>query len=553
MRVRHVRRAALAGAASALCFAAAAGPAHAQRSAIDPAALRARLFTIAADSMGGRDTGSRGNWLTAEYVAAEFRRFGLEPTGENGTYFQTIPFVHEHVDTEGVLTAGGQRLGIGPDIIPIGGAVDWRAGNQVPLFGGVAGDSTTYPQAGLAQGRLVVLTMPAGEIRQAFANIGPTLGSPRMRGASGFAFIALDRVAADLREQLLQGNYTTDPPAPTGAPPLFLVSERAARILLAADPATLEAGATGGPIEGAVHIRRDSLRWPARNVVAVLRGSDPALASTYVSVTAHNDHVGYTSIPVDHDSVFAHNRVVRPLGADSPDRPVTPAEAARIRQVRDSLGAIRPSPRDSIFNGADDDGTGTVALLEIARVLSSGTRPKRSILFVSHAAEERGLLGSRWFTDHPTVARDSIVGEVDMDMIGRGDAEDLPEGGPAYLEVIGSRRLSTEFGDRLEAVNARQPLPFRFNYEYDQPGHPLQYYCRADHYSYARWGIPAMALSRGEHADYHQVTDEPAFIDYDALSRVAGLVLDFAREIADLDTRPVVDGPRPDPHGPCRQ
>jgi hypothetical protein len=553
MTVRRAIRAPFIGAASALCLAASAGPARAQSAAIDPAALRARLFTIAADSMGGRDTGSRGNWLTAEYVAAEFRRFGLEPMGESGTYFQTIPFVHEHLDTNGVLTARGQRLEIGPDLIPIGGAVDWSAGNQAPVFGGMAGDSTTFPEAGLTQGRLVVLTMPAGEIRQAFANIGPTLGSARMRGASGFAFIALDRVAADLREQLLQGNYTTDPPAPAGAPPLFLVSARAARILLGADPATLAAGATGSPMAGGVRFRRDSLEWPARNVVAVLRGSDPALAGTYLSVTAHNDHVGYASRAVDHDSVFAHNRVVRPLGADSPDRPATPAEAARIRQVRDSLAAIRPSPRDSIFNGADDDGTGTVALLEIARALSSGPRPKRSILFVSHAAEERGLLGSQWFTDHPTVPRDSVVGEVDMDMIGRGDAQDLAEGGPAYLEVIGSRRLSREFGDRLEAVNARQPLPFRFNYEYDRPGHPLQYYCRADHYSYARWGIPAMALSRGEHADYHQVTDEPAFIDFDALSRVAGLVLDFAREIANLDTRPLVDGPRPDPYGPCRQ
>ena len=237
-------------------------------------------------------------------------------------------------------------------------------------------------------------------------------------------------------------------------------------------------------------------------------------------------------------------------------RLATPVEAARIAAIRDSLRRARPSRPDSVFNGADDDGSGTVALIAIAQTLSAGggARPRRSILFVSHAAEERGLLGSAWFTDHPTVARDSIVAEMDMDMIGRGDATDLPKGGPGYLEVVGVRRLSREFGDLLERVNAGQRAPFTFNYEYDAPGHPLQYYCRADHYSYARYGIPSVSLSRGEHADYHQVTDEPQYIDYQALARVATLVWDFARVVADLDHRPALEGPRPtNPHVPCRQ
>jgi Zn-dependent M28 family amino/carboxypeptidase len=141
-----------------------------------------------------------------------------------------------------------------------------------------------------------------------------------------------------------------------------------------------------------------------------------------------------------------------------------------------------------------------------------------------------------------------------MDMIGRGGAADLPKGGPGYLEVVGSKRLSREFGELLERVNRGQAAPFAFNYEFDAPGHPLQYYCRADHYNYARYGIPSVSLSRGEHADYHQVTDESQYIDYQALGRVAALVRDFARMVADLDHRPALDGPRPaDPHVPCRQ
>jgi hypothetical protein len=115
------------------------------------------------------------------------------------------------------------------------------------------------------------------------------------------------------------------------------------------------------------------------------------------------------------------------------------------------------------------------------------------------------------------------------------------------------RRLSTEFGDVLEAVNKRQPQPFAFNLTFDAPGHPLQYYCRADHYSYARYGIPAVALSRGEHMDYHQVTDEPQYIDYDALFRVASFVRDAALELATRPDRPRLDKPKQDPRAPCRQ
>lgn len=138
-------------------------------------------------------------------------------------------------------------------------------------------------------------------------------------------------------------------------------------------------------------------------------------------------------------------------------------------------------------------------------------------------------------------------------MIGRGDPTDLPGGGPTYLEVIGARRLSNEFGDLLEAANAAQPVPFVFNYEYDAPGHPLQYYCRADHYNYARYGIPSVSLSRGEHHDYHQVTDEPQYIDYDNLARVARMVREAALRVGNADHRPALDRPKGDPKAPCVQ
>ena len=139
-------------------------------------------------------------------------------------------------------------------------------------------------------------------------------------------------------------------------------------------------------------------------------------------------------------------------------------------------------------------------------------------------------------------------------MIGRGAAAPTcRRAGPTYLEVVGARRLSNEFGDLLEAANAAQPVPFVFNYSFDAPGHPLQYYCRADHYSYARYGIPSVAFSRGEHLDYHQVTDEPQYIDYDNLARVTRMVREAALRVGNADRRPALDHPKGDPKAPCVQ
>lgn len=530
-------------------------PARAQdsRTAISATALRRHLSRIADDSMGGRVSGSRGNYLAAEYLAAELRRLGLGPAGENGSYFQTVPFVNLRPDTSLRLVVGGKALRVWTDLIPMG---DWKAdgaSGAAAVYGGIAGDSATWPQPDAVRGRLVVLAPPPVEDPRTL--LGPlfaTVGSPRMAGARAFALLGLEGVSADLREYLMMGILTTDTTVRSG-PPVVLLFTPAAEALLGGPPSAARLGVPGPALSGGFGLRRVPRPWPTRNVVAVLRGSDPALAGTYVSVSAHNDHVGYTTVPVDHDSVYAHNHVLRPFGPDSPDRLPTPAQTTRIAAVRDSLRRLRPDRADSVLNGADDDGSGTVGLLEIARVLAAGPRPRRSVLFVSHVLEEPGRLGSAWFTDHPTVPRDSIVGEVDLDMIGRGGPADVPEGGPRFLLVTGARRVSREFGDLLERVNAGEPLPFRFDYAYDAPGHRYGWFCRTDAPSYGRYGIPAVSLSRGMQADYHQVTDEVEYIDFAGAARVAALTTDFVRAVASLDHRPVVDGPRLDPRAPCRQ
>jgi hypothetical protein len=318
------------------------------------------------------------------------------------------------------------------------------------------------------------------------------------------------------------------------------------------------AGENGGYFQVVPGIKpRDATTPPgaARNVVGIIPGTDPALRGEYVSITAHNDHIGFTHRVVDHDSLRAFNSIIRPLGADSRPRQPSPEETTAIRAILDSLRKIHPPRPDSINNGADDDGSGTIALIEIAEAFQKGSvKPRRSILLVSHTAEESGLLGSEYFTDHSTIPIDSIVAEFDVDMIGRGSARDIKGGGPTYLEVVGLRRLSKEFGDWVEAANAKQPTPFVFNTDYDAPGHPDKYYCRADHYSYARYGIPSVSLSRGAHQDYHQVSDEPQYIDYPDYARLTQMVFDAAVFVGNADHRPRLDAPKPkDPHVPCKQ
>jgi Zn-dependent M28 family amino/carboxypeptidase len=286
----------------------------------------------------------------------------------------------------------------------------------------------------------------------------------------------------------------------------------------------------------------------------VLPGSDPALRGQYVAIGAHNDHIPPALGPVDHDSLRAYNGVMRPHGADDSPAAPTAAQLAAIRKSLDSLRRLRPPRPDSIFNGADDDGSGSVSVLEIAEAMARAKdRPKRSTLFVWHTAEEVGLLGSDWFTRHPTVPRDSIVAQLNVDMVGGGNATDLDLGGPGYLRLIGSRRLSTELGDLLERVNTGDHHGFTFDYRWDANGHPDNLYCRSDHYMYARFGIPIAFFTTGNGRDYHQLTDEVQYIDFPKMARVAAFIADAARQLGDLAHRPVVDGAKGDPEGTCRQ
>jgi hypothetical protein len=249
-------------------------------------------------------------------------------------------------------------------------------------------------------------------------------------------------------------------------------------------------------------------------------------------------------------------------GAVRAPAPIPAAIGARPRAFGDRLRRRHPPRRDSLRNGADDDGTGSVALLEIAESLASASaRPARSLLFVWHTGEELGLLGSTWFTEHPTVPRDSIVAALNIDMIGRGTSTDVVReengravvGGPRHLELVGAGRRSTELRGLIGRANAAQPLPLEIDEHLDAPGDPHEYYCRSDHAMYARFGIPVAFFFTGGHLDYHQVTDEAGYVDYDKLARVTRLVRDVAVGVANLDRPLARDRPAPDSLAACRQ
>ena len=522
--------------------------------AITAADLMTRLYVFADDSMLGRQAGTDNNTKGTAYIAAELRKLGLEPAGEGGTYFQDVPLVRRSYGDASTLAVGGERLAIWTDFAPTTrrGMPRSLDGAQV-VFGGTYGDDAHALSRAQMAGKLVVFLPPPGALAQTAAmRVRPE--SP-LADASGIALVGPERLPASSIAAFRQPAVGMSAAA-SGLPPVpmsLVVTRRATERLLGVALDSARVGATGRIVSGSLAIV-DSL-VPARNVVAVLRGSDPALRHQYVAIGAHNDHVGFNRSPVDHDSLRAFNAAAWAMrGRYAGLPPLARERRASIVVDLDSLRRASPPRRDSISNGADDDGSGSVAMLEIAEAMARATQqPRRSVLFVWHTAEEVGLLGSRYFTDRPTVPRDSIVAQLNIDMIGRGGAADTRGGGPDYLGLVGSRRLSSELGELVEAVNRAQRRPLALDYGLDAKGHPENIYCRSDHYNYARYGIPIAFFFTGLHGDYHQVTDEPQYIDYPHLERITRFIGDLTTRVANLPRRPVVDGEKPDPAGVCRQ
>jgi hypothetical protein len=499
--------------------------------------------------MMGRQFGTQGDLKGTQYIANQLAALGVQPAGENGTYFQTVPAFRVSLARGAQVFLDGAPLAYGVEYatgIPATGRAR-PVGEVEVVYGGDLSDSTSLIAPEQTSGKAVFFTL------------GPSFRGNPNRFVSRYtdaAAVIIERNPAAIRSSVV----TTVADSTPSRLNIFVAPSVVER-LLGGSPASMRPGTAGRRLRfAALGFVRESV--PARNVVAMIPGSDPAVRGQYIAIGAHPDHVGLrTGGGLDHDSLRAFNtmvqRIVETRTGQTPSGPgsgLTPSERASLRVNVDSLRRIRPARIDSIYNGADDDGSGSMAVLEIAEAfVKSPTRPRRSLLFVWHTGEEAGLRGSRYFSDNPTVPRDSIVAQLNMDMVGRGGASDRIGGGPDVLQLVGSRRLSTELGDLVEAVNGESPRPLRLDYSWDANGHPERIYCRSDHYNYARHGIPIVFFFTGLHMDYHQLTDEPQYIDYEHLRRNTQLVHDVARRAANLDHRLVVDKPKPDPDAACVQ
>ncbi len=533
--------------------------------AITKVDLETRLYIFSDDSMQGRNLGTAGNAKGVEYIARDAARIGLTPMGDGGTFFQTVGVVDRAFDSTSRFVAGTTTLAPWTEFVVRDAGPSARSieGAQV-VYGGSITDPASLIDSATAVGKFVVLDESGVTGFRPTPAIAAALR--RMSGAAGIGGIALDNLPPQYLAFFRRPNQMVVGEVEPATPAILMLSRAGASKLLGRSIDSVKSGMLGLSITSAPRILQTSLKYPARNVVAMLPGSDPKLRAEYVAIGAHNDHLGFNTRPVAHDSIFVLNHLFRTQGQD--DRaPVLNDE--QNAQINSMLARIRKgnggaSARlDSIYNGADDDGSGSVGVLEIAEYFAAKkVKPKRSLLFVWHVGEEEGLYGSEWVTDHPPVPRDSIVTQLNIDMIGRGDSSDITgeskegvrlRGSSDYVQLIGSRRLSTELGDLVEAVDKTEKHPLAIDYSNDANGHPQRIYCRSDHYSYARYGIPIAFFTTGGHADYHQVTDEPQYIDYDRFARVTQFVADIAESVANLSHAPVVDKAKPDPHGRCVQ
>ncbi len=500
---------------------------------ITAAQLRHYLSFIASDEMEGRDTPSRGLDLTAKFLAMNLAHWGLKPAGDNGTYFQKIALRRDGVDKEKTSTTyNNQPLTLGEDYIPVG-----RSGEASgPLV--FAGNGWFFKAKNVeafkgidAKGKIAVIFTPPDGLPRGYSQAdfsgkrGEDWMDPgeyaRKQGAVGLIIVPGFQFLANWQrnfQRMTEGGATTVEKfqaSATATPlPTIIASPRLANLIFqgekqngtalfdASGANTLPASFDLNPdkkISMKIVGKHNALS--TQNVLAVFEGSDPVLKDEYVAVGAHYDHVG--------------------------------------------IGAAVNG--DTIYNGADDDGSGTTAVLAMAEALAKApTKPKRSVVFIWHAGEEKGLWGSRYFVENPTIPLNKIVTQLNIDMIGRskpaGDTNPRNKelSGPNEIYVIGSKMMSTDLGTLSEAVN-KDYLNLSFNYRYDDPKDPNRFFFRSDHYNYARKGIPIIFYFDGEHEDYHRPGDSADKIDYEKMQKVTRTVYMTLWELANRPARPTVD------------
>ena len=452
-----------------------------------------RVGVIAHDSMQGRDTPSPGLNKTAEWIASEFRRMGLRGGAEDGGFIQRYPLRRVVVDAgTSPLTGGGARLVLGEDLLPGRRASDTELSGGLAIVSGAANFGAATAGGELRGKHVVIVPTQTlrGSRRLNIAGIDLT-GALSILIATDAGDQAWDTMAARaLRPSVRKG---WGEPSGSGAslPNLQIRLASLARLVephgvdLAALRARAGADARVDTVAGLVvtltiRVRAEMIRAP--NVVAILEGSDSELKDEYVVFSGHMDHIG--------------------MG--SPDE-----------------------NGDSIFNGADDDASGTIAVIEIAEAMVAlPSPPKRSMVFLLVSGEEKGLWVSEWFANNPTVPIEQMVANLNTDMIGRN--------WPDTIVAIGKEH--SDLGETLDRVNADHP-ELRMT-AIDDIWPEQRFYFRSDHYNFARKGVPILFFFNGTHDDYHGRDDEPDRINAEKAARIARLVFYLGVDIGNAAERP---------------
>lgn len=576
----------------------ASGP-SATRPRMDPEQLKEWLTYLASDRLQGRQVFTEGYGMAAHYVAGRLERWGVTPLGADGTYLQPVrvrryavtrrssvtvdagseskTFSHGDHVTFSANAGGRQTLTFdGVEFVGYGRPSDYQRRDvtgrlvvTVPDLqppspgarGGLPGGRGGSTSAALAAGAAAAVALaPASPDRSD--------AEEALQGAQAALTEAAQAVAE--AQQALRGNraggggrgragrgtapapdLTTVQSVDATMAPQFSGDETFFEALFAGSPIPFDEvrdkALKGEPLEpmslpARVSVTIDNTYEPVSqqvtyNVVGLVEGSDPVLKDRYVLFGAHLDHVG-----------FNQTGRGRPGAPDacrrrSPEAQEAVKAAGRTVQRGDGRGrggepASQPpafEERDFVSNGADDNASGSSALLAVAQAFATGPRPRRSVVFVWHTGEESGLYGSRYNADFPVVPLDRVEAHINMDMVGRDDCDNLEGDYSNTLFVVGADRISTDLHNIIVSANGTLPEPLTLDYELNDADDPENVYTRSDHYSYAAKGIPVAFFTTGLHPDYHRVTDTPDKIRFPKLARIAQLVYESGFAVADRE------------------
>ncbi len=514
--------------------------------AVTPQYLRTHLTAFAADSMEGRETGMPGQKKAAEYLSAQYSKLGLQPVGDNNTYlqkfdltatrtdsvvFQTFAIESDSTETpvsksvssktssaNYIRQYGGEKI-VNAEII-FGGFgmrndslnIDHLKGKDlkgkwVMILDGapmVVDGDTLYTEANEQQTRrdwlrniiqqdvagVLSIANTGGEFNEAAkanrVDFGKATGMqlPYRAEDNGGPGWSLTQISPSQAAAILN--------LPTGSDSLKDLKEEVTQNIKTFSAQKTGHGLTQIPYTNDVTIETE-------NVAALLKGADPKLKDQVVVLSAHYDHVG--------------------IGAP------------------DSTG-------DAIYNGANDDGSGTIGILNAARAFSrakeNGVQPRRSVLFLSVSGEEKGLLGSRYYSDHPIFPMEKTVANINTDMIGRVDPEHKESGETDYVYIIGADIISSQLDSLLKAGNARA-ANLKLDMRYNDLNDPNQFYRRSDHWNFGRFGVPFAFFFNGVHEDYHRPSDEVEKMNFDLYAKTVRSIYAATVMVANADSAPGVD------------